>query len=89
MSRRSTSLTRKISITLKESTFNRLNHHLSYDQSRSAYIDDAVVKKLAGIVTTDISEFSSKDLVEALEFRFHVDSPENALIQSLLQIFSK
>ena len=87
--RRAANPTRKISITLKGSTFARLEHHLSYEQSRSSYIDDAVVKKLAGIITTDIQEYSSKELVEALEYRFPKDSPEDVLIQSLLQILSK
>ena len=81
--------TRKISITLKDSTFERLNHYLSYDQSRSAYIDDAIVKKLDGIDTTDISEFSSLDLLETLRYRFHINSPENTLVESLFQILSK
>lgn len=87
--RRTAKPTRKISITLKDHTFERLNHYLSYEQSRSAYIDDAIVKKLNGIDVTDISEFSSIDLIEQLQWRFHVDSPENALVQSLLQILSK
>ena len=87
--RRAANPTRKISITLKSSTFNRLEQYLSYDQSRSAYIDDAIVKKLDGIDVTDISEFSSLDLLETLRYKFHVDSPENTLIESLLQILSK
>lgn len=87
--RRAANPTRKISITLKHSTFERLNHYLSYDQSRSAYIDDAIVKKLAGINVTDISEFSINDLLENLQYRFPKDSPEDVLIQSLLQILSK
>ena len=87
--RRAANPSRKISITLKNSTFNRLEQYLSYDQSRSAYIDDAIVKKLDGIDVTDISEFSSLDLLETLRYKFHVDSPENTLIESLLQILSK
>ena len=87
--RRATNPTRKISITLKSSTFARLEQYLSYEQSRSAYIDDAIVMKLKGIDTTDISEFSNEDLLETLSYRFPKDSPEDVLIKSLLQILSK
>jgi len=87
--RRAANPTRKISITLKSSTFNRLEQYLSYEQSRSAYIDDAIVKKLEGINVTDISEFSNQDLIDTLTYRFPKDSPEDVLIQSLFQILSK
>ena len=87
--RRVSNPTRKISITLKDSTFNRLNHYLSYEQSRSAYIDAAIVKKLSEFDAIDISEYSAQELVEALQYKFHVDSAQYALIQTLLQLLER
>lgn len=44
--RRAANPTRKISITLPSSTFNRLEQVLSYEQSRSAYIARAIDKMM-------------------------------------------
>tara|TARA_R110000824_G_C15160178_1_gene671832 strand:- start:674 stop:940 length:267 start_codon:yes stop_codon:yes gene_type:complete len=87
--RRAANPTRKISITIPSRTFNTLESHLSYDQSRSGFISSAIEEKLRGIDTTDISEFSNEDLLETLSYRFPLNSPEDVLIKSLLQILSK
>jgi metal-responsive CopG/Arc/MetJ family transcriptional regulator len=87
--RRAANPTRKISITIPSRTFNALESYLSYDQSRSAFISSAIEEKLRGIDTTDISEFSNMDLLETLSYRFPLNSSEDVLIKSLLQILSK
>ena len=87
--RRSVNPTRKISITLPQSVFDHLNQLLSYDQSRSAYISSAIVEKMNRMDGIDMRDISTTDLIESLQYRFHKDSPEDVLIQSLLQILAK
>jgi len=87
--RRAANPTRKISITLPGSTFTRLEQVLSYDQSRSAYITRAIDEMMNSHSSIDISDVSTEDILGTLEFRFGAGTPEDVLIQSLLQIFSK
>jgi hypothetical protein len=87
--RRATNPTRKISITLPGSIFNELERFLSYDQSRSAFIASAVAMKMQKDNSIYFDEIPTSDLLSALEYRFPKDSPEDVLIQSLLQIFTK
>lgn len=87
--RRSKNRTVKMSITMPLNIFNELERFLSYDQSRSAFISSAVAMKMQKDNSIYFDEINTSDLLEALEFRFPKDSPEDVLIQSLLQIFTK
>ena len=87
--RRSVNPTRKISITIPQSVFDHLNQLLAYNQSRSAYISAAIVEKMRTTEGIDMEMIETIDLVEALVYRFHKDSAEDVLIQSLLQILTK
>ena len=85
--RRAANPTRKISITLKDSTFNELNRVLSYTQSRSAFINDAIVAKLSlGQAQFLVHESSTRQLMAAIASREDADS---TLKHLLLQILSE
>jgi len=84
--RRAVNPTRKISITLKDSTFNELNRQLSYTQSRSAFIDDAIVAKLSLGNAPFVHESSTRQLMAAIASR---EDAESTLKHLLLQILSK
>ncbi|GAG56528.1 unnamed protein product [marine sediment metagenome] len=84
--RRATNPTRKISITIPESTFNSLDKTLSYSQSRSAFIADAIKMKLDGYQGETISEATSRSLMIQLR---HRDDIDDTLKHLLLQILSK
>lgn len=87
--RRSTNPTRKLSITIPNSLFEQLNNHLSYEQSRSGYISSAIAEKMQKDYSVDLAEWSKIELIEELIYRVDKDSPEDVLLQSLLQIFTK
>lgn len=87
--RRAKNRTVKMSITMPLNIFNELERFLSYDQSRSAFISSAVAAKMQKDNSIYFDEISTSDLLAALEYRFQKDSPEDVLVQSLLQVFSK
>ena len=78
--RRAANPTRKISITIAESTFNELNRVLSYTQSRSKYIDGAIVAKLSLGHAPFVHESSTRQLMAALVTREDVDETMRARI---------
>ena len=67
--RRAANPTRKISITIQDSTFNELNRVLSYTQSRSAFIDAAIVAKLSLGHAATVAESTVIQLKVALHSR--------------------
>lgn len=71
--RRAANPTRKISITIPGNLFNQLEHHLSYSQSRSAYIASAIQAKLDGGSIATVLESSTLQLMAALVARDDVD----------------
>ena len=84
--RRATNPTRKISITIPESIFNRLDRQLGYTQSRSAFISDAIKVKLDGFYEETVKEASTRSLMIHLKNRDDIDDTMKAL---LLQILSQ
>lgn len=88
--KRAANPSRKISITLKGSTFTRLEQLLSYEQSRSAYIDDAIVLKIKGDSDHnrhyDVRTISYQALLKWVLAHDDVDDTMKAL---LLQILAK
>ena len=85
--RRSSNPTRKISITLPNVLFEQINQHLSYSQSRSKFIANAIEEYFKH--ESSLNAWSSLEIIEHLQFEFDKDSPEDVLIQSLLQILAK
>ena len=84
--RRASNPTRKISITIQDSTFNELNRVLSYTQSRSSYIDAAIVAKLSLGHAPFVHESSTRQLMAAIASR---EDAESTLKHLLLQILAK
>lgn len=80
--RRSPNPTKAISITLPESLLRRLDNYLSYTSSRSAYIADALEKKLNGQKGFSFDDVETEALVRYLLQR---EIPSN--IKSSLQTF--
>jgi len=64
--RRATNPTKAISITLPEELLRRLDNYLSYDASRSAYIADALKKKLDGQRAFSFDDIETEALVRYL-----------------------
>lgn len=64
--RRSTDPTKAISITLPETLLRRLDNYLSYESSRSAYIADALQKKLDGQRAFDDRDLETEALIRYL-----------------------
>lgn len=64
--RRSLNPTKAISITLKQSTLNEIDDRLSLSQSRSALIQRAVSRYLAGDGTQSIHEWSIDGIIAHL-----------------------
>jgi len=87
--RRASNPTRKFTISVPGTIFHQLEQLLSYNQSRSAYISAAIAEKMHKDNTVDLKQWSKLELVEELVWRVHKDSPEDVLIQSLLQILTK
>lgn len=82
--RRSSNPTRKISITIPESTYNVLDKTLSYSQSRSAFIADAIKMKLDGYQGENVGEASTRTLMIHLKNKPDVNSELVALLLHLL-----
>ena len=83
--RRSTNPTRKISITIPSRIFDKLESHLSYDQSRSRFISSAIEDKLGGVSAPGITELTTRQLMAALVNRNDV---EKGLEVQLLHLLS-
>lgn len=82
--RRSSNPTRKISITIPESTYNVLDKTLSYSQSRSAFIADAIKMKIDGYQGESVGEASTRTLMIHLKNKPDVNSELVALLLHLL-----
>ena len=82
--RRAANPTRKISITIPESTYNVLDKTLSYSQSRSAFIADAIKMKLDGYQGESVGEASTRTLMIHLKNKPDVNSELVALLLHLL-----
>ena len=71
--RRSANRTVKMSISVPSNIFNELERHLSYTQSRSAYISSAIRAKLEGGSVATVLESSTLQLMAAIVARDDVD----------------
>ena len=86
--RRSLNPTKAISVTMPESLLKELEHRLSYSQSRSRFISNAVEEKLQKYDSPSplVSDSSVRQLMAALVARAET---EDVLKKLLLQILSE
>lgn len=86
--RRATNPTRKISITIPSRVFDKLEAHLSYDQSRSRFISSAIEDKLGESSAPTVQELTTVQLKLALHQRIcgcheTASCPTNVLLRNL------
>jgi hypothetical protein len=67
MRKRATDPRIPIHVTLKRSTIDNLDQQLKHNQSRSKFVDAAILEKLKGY--DEVEKLSSKDLLFELLFR--------------------
>ena len=66
----------------------QFDHTLAFNDSRSRKITNLIKDHLESD-TEGLSIYSNEELLEVIQFRLEKDSPEDMLIESLLQILSK
>lgn len=82
MRKRSTNPRIPIHVTLKRSTIDRLDKNLKHNQSRSKYIDIAILEKLNGF--DELERLDSKDMLFELMFRGVIKhGMYNVLVESI------
>ena len=86
--KRSSRKTIPVHVTIPVRLLEDLDETLSFKQSRSKLITQ-LIKNHLNSYNESLGEFSTRELLEHIEFRFHKDSPEVAIIASLLQILSE
>lgn len=86
--RRSTNPTKAISVTIPENLLHELDNRLSYSQSRSRFISNAIQEKLKKYNSPSplVSDSSVRQLMAALVARAET---EDVLKKLLLQILSE
>ena len=82
--RRSSDPSIKFSISIPTSVNNKLERHLSYNQSRSRFISSAIEEKLEGDVAPTIPELTTRQLMAALTSRDDIDDATRRLLLHLL-----
>ena len=88
MKRRSNTNFTQIHVSLPLNVLKSFDTKLNYNQSRSAKIA-LLMKEYASDNNESLLLYTPLERLESLEYHFHVDSPENALLQSLLKILAK
>ena len=86
--RRSSNPTKAISVTIPESLLKELEHRLSYSQSRSRFISNAIEDKLGGVSAPTVQELTTVQLKSALHQRIcgcheTASCPTNILLRNL------
>ena len=85
--RRASNPTKAISITLKQSTLNELDHKLAWDESRSKYIQESIEIRLSP-TQGYVCDASTRNLMAALRMREDCDKFLHKLLSQLLGIDS-
>tara|TARA_Y100001963_G_C6753978_1_gene435703 strand:+ start:1020 stop:1286 length:267 start_codon:yes stop_codon:yes gene_type:complete len=88
MKRRSKTHFKAIHISVPIRVLDEFDNKLNYNQSRSAKIA-LLMKEYASPENNSLALYTVEEIVEHLQYEFHVDSPEYTLVKSLLQILSK
>jgi metal-responsive CopG/Arc/MetJ family transcriptional regulator len=83
--RRSSDPSIKFSISIPTSVNNKLERHLSYDQSRSRFISSAIQEKLKRNVAPGVTELTTRQLMAALVNRNDVEKGLEVQLLHLLQ----
>ena len=83
--RRSSDPSIKFSISIPTSINNKLERHLSYDQSRSRFISSAIQEKLEGDVVLGVTELTTRQVMAVLVNRKDVDSSLEVTLLHLLK----
>ncbi len=83
--RRSSDPSIKFSISIPTSLNNKLERHLSYDQSRSRFISSAIQEKLEGDVAPGVTELTTRQVMAVLVNRKDVDPSLEVTLLHLLQ----
>ena len=82
--RRSSDPSIKFSISIPTSLNNKLERHLSYDQSRSRFISSAIQEKLEGDVAPGVTELTTRQVMAVLVNRNDVDPSLEVTLLHLL-----
>lgn len=88
MKRRSKTRTVAIHMTIPVRLLEDFDETLTYKQSRSKIISKLIQNYLAR-ENSNLQMMTSIEVFEFMQYRFKKDSPEDILIQSLLQILAK
>ena len=88
MKRRSKTNFTQIHVSLPSQILKNFDDKLNYNQSRSAKIA-LLMKEYASNDQDSLRLYTTEEIVEHLQWKFHVDSPEHALVNSLLKILTK
>ena len=83
--RRSSDPSIKFSISIPTSINNKLERHLSYNQSRSRFISSAIEEKLEGDVAPGVTELTTRQVMAVLVNRNDVDPSLEVTLLHLLQ----
>ena len=83
--RRSSDPSIKFSISIPTSINNKLERHLSYNQSRSRFISSAIEEKLEGDVAPGVTELTTRQVMAVLVNRKDVDPSLEVTLLHLLQ----
>ena len=83
--RRSSDPSIKFSISIPTSVNNKLERHLSYDQSRSRFISSSIEEKLDKRPVPTVQELTTRQLMAALVNRNDVDSSLEVTLLYLLK----
>jgi len=88
MNRRTKQPNRPIHITLPHHLIESFDNVLSFKESRSKKIA-MLMKNYLAREDSNLQLMTTLEVLEFIQYRFQKDSPEDVLIQSLLQILSK
>ena len=83
--RRSSDPSIKFSISIPTSLNNKLERHLSYDQSRSRFISSAIQEKLEGDAAPGVTELTTRQVMAVLVNRKDVDPSLEVTLLHLLK----
>jgi len=88
MKRRSKTKFTQIHVSIPIRVLDEFDNKLNYNQSRSAKIA-LLMKEYASPENNSLALYTVEEIVEYLQYEFHVDSAEYTMVKSLLQILTK
>lgn len=88
MNRRTKQPNRPIHVTLPHHLIESFDNVLTFKESRSKKIA-MLMKNYLARDDSNLQLMTSLEILERLQFRFHKNSPEDALIESLIRLVSE